>query len=280
MKKFKKALLTVLSAILLVAISVGATIAYLTDDVDVVTNTFTVGNVSFNDDEALAGGLDEATTDIYGAADEDTYVEYKDWANYERTTENTYKLVPFHVYIKDPTVHLKAGSESCYVFVKVTNGIEGLEAKEDDYTVNGAEYTYQNIKTQITTKDNNVVDDIAWTQLADANGFAVDNIYWIKVDGTNEDGTLKGDTLDAEGNVTEEGQQLDFVVFTEFMTASDLDDLLAKDENDNVRVNDDNKYVDAEGNVIDIQIDAYAIQSDGFADAYTAWMANQHTFDN
>ena len=51
MKKAKKILVLVMSACLLVAVTIGATVAYLTDD-DTVTNTFTVGNVQITLDEA------------------------------------------------------------------------------------------------------------------------------------------------------------------------------------------------------------------------------------
>jgi hypothetical protein len=41
---------------------------------------------------------------------------------------NEYKLIPNHTYKKDPTIHVKAGSEECYLFVKVVNGISEIEA--------------------------------------------------------------------------------------------------------------------------------------------------------
>ena len=37
-------------------------------------------------------------------------------------------MLPGHFYTKDPTIHVKAGSEPCYVFVKVTNDIAAIEA--------------------------------------------------------------------------------------------------------------------------------------------------------
>ena len=48
-------------------------------------------------------------------------------ADAARVTENSYKLMPGHEYTKDPTVHVTGGE--CYVFVKVTNGLTGLEAE-------------------------------------------------------------------------------------------------------------------------------------------------------
>lgn len=108
MKKTRKILLMAACAVLLVCISVGATVAYLTDTKS-VTNTFTVGKVAIT--------LDEAKVDMYGDAVTPA----------ARTDENTYKLIPGHKYTKDPTVHFAAGSEASYLFVKVENDIADIE---------------------------------------------------------------------------------------------------------------------------------------------------------
>ena len=100
MKKFK-ALLVVACALLLVAASVFGTMAYLTST-DTVTNTFTVGKVKIT--------LDEAKVDADGTP----------VANAERVKANEYKLLPGHIYTKDPTVTVEAGSESSYVKMTVT----------------------------------------------------------------------------------------------------------------------------------------------------------------
>ena len=65
MKKQKKVLALVLCAVMLVASSVLATMAYLTAQTDVVKNTFTVGNVVID--------LDEAKVDVYGDGSVDVY---------------------------------------------------------------------------------------------------------------------------------------------------------------------------------------------------------------
>ncbi|MDO5323970.1 MAG: SipW-dependent-type signal peptide-containing protein [Clostridia bacterium] len=100
-RKLKKAALLLCSAVLLVCISIGATVAYLTST-DTVTNTFTVGNVKIKLDEAAAnpdGSL------VAGAA---------------RVKANSYKLLPGHTYNKDPMVTVLKGSEPCYVKMTVT----------------------------------------------------------------------------------------------------------------------------------------------------------------
>ena len=104
MKKTKKIVALALAAVLLVCTSVAATLAYLQDSTQVVNNTFTVGKVLID--------LDEAEVDEYGEN-----------ANGRTETGNEYKLVPGHTYIKDPTVYVKAGSEECYLFVEVVNGL-------------------------------------------------------------------------------------------------------------------------------------------------------------
>lgn len=82
----KKKLTTVLAIVLVVALSVAGTYAYLTDQTKAIKNTFTVGNVGI--------GLAE-------------------------TTGDSYKMVPGNTISKDPQVTVKANSEDSYVFVKV-----------------------------------------------------------------------------------------------------------------------------------------------------------------
>lgn len=103
MKKsmLRKVLLLACSAVLLVCLSVGATLAYLTSE-KTVTNTFTVGKVEIK--------LDEAPVDPEGNV----------IANEERRASNSYKLMPGHTYTKDPTVTVVANSEESYVRMIVT----------------------------------------------------------------------------------------------------------------------------------------------------------------
>lgn len=103
MKTAKKAMLMTLCAIILVVATVFGTMAYLTST-DTVTNTFTVGNVAIKLDEAKVGTDGKALTG----------------ADATRVKENSYKLLPGHVYDKDPTVTVLAGSEESYVKMTVT----------------------------------------------------------------------------------------------------------------------------------------------------------------
>ena len=125
MKKAKKIVALLLCAVLLIGASVAGTLAFLTSKAT-VTNSFTVGKVVLGEDGKA--GLDEAKVDEYGVAVTPA----------TRVTENTYKLIPGHTYTKDPTIHVGANSEACWLFVKVENGIANIEADtatgEDPYT--------------------------------------------------------------------------------------------------------------------------------------------------
>jgi len=140
-KKISIALAAFAFALLLVVGSVAGTFAYLTSVTPTVSNTFTVGNVAIT--------LDETDVDVYGVKDSET-----------RVTTNAYKLVPKHNYVKDPTVHVQANSEACYLFVKVVNGISAIEAGTT-------------IAAQITAN--------GWTELD-----GVDNVYYMTVDATGD----------------------------------------------------------------------------------------------
>ena len=100
----KKTLALLLALVLVFGAAVGGTIAYLTSN-DSVTNTFTIGKVDIT--------LDEAKVDEYGAAIEDV----------PRVKANSYKLIPGHTYTKDPTIHVAAGSEDCWLFAKIENNL-------------------------------------------------------------------------------------------------------------------------------------------------------------
>jgi predicted ribosomally synthesized peptide with SipW-like signal peptide len=109
----KKKLMTVLALVLVIALSVAGTYAYLTSQAS-VKNTFTVGNVSITMDET---DVDNSTP------------------NADRDVANAYKLIPGTTYTKDPIIHVAANSEKCYLFVKVDNNIANAETNEAGKTV-------------------------------------------------------------------------------------------------------------------------------------------------
>lgn len=81
-----RGLVLVLALALIVGVAGGATFAWLTAKTDPVVNTFTYGDIS---------------------------IELKE------TTGDSYKIIPGVDIEKDPKVTVKAGSEACWLFVKV-----------------------------------------------------------------------------------------------------------------------------------------------------------------
>lgn len=82
----KKSLALVLALAMIVVCVVGGTLAWLTDKTDPVTNTFTYGDIDIKLDESENLDL---------------------------------KMIPGYTITKDPKVTVLAGSEKCYLFVKV-----------------------------------------------------------------------------------------------------------------------------------------------------------------
>lgn len=183
MKKTRKILAMAACAILLVCISVGATVAYLTST-DQVVNTFTVGKVAIT--------LDEADVTEYGVAVPDA----------ARVKANTYKLIPGHEYKKDPTVHFAAGSEASWLFVKVENGISAIEADTKIAAqiavngwkaltgVDGVYYKQVDANTNNTAVDYPVFGTFTLTDTADVSAYKNATIkvtaYAVQADGFTE----------------------------------------------------------------------------------------------
>lgn len=92
----KKKLMTVLALVLVIAMSVAGTYAYLTDTTDPIANTFTVGKVDITLTETFNTDTDsDGTNDAWEA-----------------------QLIPGNTYAKDPVVTVTNGSEDCWLFVK------------------------------------------------------------------------------------------------------------------------------------------------------------------
>lgn len=112
----KKALIVLcalVSVVVIVATSVLATVAYLTGTA-AVSNVFTVGNVFITMDESKV-------------KPDGTYLSGPS----ERGDTNTYNLVPGGEYIKDPVIHVAAGSQRSYLFITIKNDISSLAVNDD-----------------------------------------------------------------------------------------------------------------------------------------------------
>ncbi len=178
MKTKTKALVLSLCAVLLVVSTVFVTSAFLTSQ-DQVTNTFTVGKVKIV--------LDEADVKPDGTYETD--------AN-SRVKTNVYHLIPGHEYIKDPTIHVDAGSENCWLFVKLENGLKGIIAPtaiEDQMQANGwncidaARHIWAYKEVASAGTDVVVFKEFTIDKYADVSGYETAGIlvtaYGIQADG-------------------------------------------------------------------------------------------------
>lgn len=199
----KKVVTLVVCMVLVAALSVAGTLAYLTST-DSVKNTFTYGQVHIQ--------MDEADVDEYG----------DEIADAGRVAENEYRLIPGHEYTKDPIVYVREDSEDCFIFIKVENEIEAIEAGTT-------------IANQILAND--------WNSLTGVAG-----VYW------------KSHTKVPNGT-TEEWVEYD--TFANFTIKSEID---------NAKV--------AEFANKEVNVTAYAIQADGFANANAAWTAYNNQANN
>lgn len=241
-----KALLMSLCAVLLVAASVLGTMAYLTDSKD-VKNTFTVGNVAIK--------LDEAKVDEKG-----NLVKNQDDTLADRVTQNEYKLLPNHTYVKDPTVTVLKPSVASYVRMKVTfNKASALiamctdpEFAEDGPT--GVENAYPLIRmvnfveANAAKWDGIIPDNMVDTEemLADAKYFAYD---------------AEADTLT-------------YYFYYNEAVAAPTENVVLPVLFDSIKVpewatNDQLKALEG----FEINVVAEAIQADGFKNADAAWAA-------
>lgn len=105
----KKTLTIVMAMVLVAAVAVTGTLAYMSTQSETVTNTFTFGNMTITLDESKVGN------------DGKIIPEGEEGAG--RTDKNDYKVIPGATVDKDPTVHVEASSEKCYVYVSVQNNI-------------------------------------------------------------------------------------------------------------------------------------------------------------
>lgn len=142
----KKGLALVLALTLLVVGVVAGTLAWLTAKSDTVTNTFTTSDIK---------------------------------VKLEETTGTNYKMIPGYTITKDPKATVLAGSEECYLFVKLEKS-----GNFDQFLT----YTMAE----------------GWQELDDVNG-----VYYRVVDGTtNQIGTpysvLKDNKVTVKDSVTKE----------------------------------------------------------------------------
>lgn len=129
-----RGLVLVLALALIVGVAGGATFAWLTATSDTVTNTFTYGDINIT---------------------------------LEENTGSDYKIIPGVDIEKDPLVTVEAGSEACWLFVKV---------EEEKWP----ELTYVNKDGKAVRKVNYDIAD-GWTKGDETNNIPA-NVYYRVVD--------------------------------------------------------------------------------------------------
>ena len=144
----KKTFVLLLALVLIAGAAVGGTLAWLTDTTEAVQNTFTTSDIDI------------------------TLVE----------TTSEFKMVPGCTIEKDPKVTVKAGSEKCYLFVKIEKSSN-----------------FDNFMTYTVAND--------WKALNDTNsdGVADDGVYYRVVEASNADqefAVLKDNQVTVKGTVT------------------------------------------------------------------------------
>ncbi len=151
--------------ILILGCTISGTVAWMFTKAEPVSNTFTYGAIEI----------------------ELTETDTKDDDDDEKT--NTYSFTPGAVIAKDPLVTVKAGEESCWLFVKVSEG-----DTFDDY-----------LEYQLAE---------GWKALAGEDG-----IYYREVAASDQDQTfevLKGNVVTVKSSVTQEA--LDVLTAEDFPT--------------------------------------------------------------
>lgn len=152
-----RGLVLVLALALIVGVAVGATFAWLTAKTDPVVNTFTYGDINIT---------------------------------LEENTGSDYKIIPGVDIEKDPKVTVEAGSEACWLFVKV----------EEE---NWPELTYVNKDGKAVRKVNYDIAD-GWTKDDGTNNIPA-NVYYREVaanDAAQEFPVLKDNKITVSDTLT------------------------------------------------------------------------------
>lgn len=148
-KQTNRAIIVLLAMALVLGCAIGGTVAWLTDKTEEVKNTFTTSDVDIELTEAAGGENKE------------------------------FKMVPGATITKDPKVTVKAGSEACWLFVKI------------DKSENFDSFM------EFTTAE-------AWTQ---GSGTIPANVYYRQVAEATADteySVLVGNAVTVKGEVTKE----------------------------------------------------------------------------
>lgn len=182
----KRIALSIAAIALVICCAVGGTLAWLTDQTGPVVNTFTVGNI------------DITLTESKGVTS-------------SNPQEGTFKMVPGNTIDKDPKVTVVAGSEACWLFVKVEKS-----ANFDSFLT----YTMADGWTRLTKdKDGNDITDLVFYRAVDATTAAAGGAFDVL---KNNQVTVKDTVTKAMmDNLTSSGATLPTLTFTAYAVQKD-----------------------------------------------------------
>lgn len=193
MKKFRelsgKLVVAMLAVTLLIGCAIGGTVAWLTDKTTAVVNTFTYGDINIDLWETKDGMHTESRLNENG---------------YVVNARSDLKIIPGVDLPKDPTVTVKAGSEACWLFVKVEKS-----------------------GTFVTDKVTYAIDNTVWTQLDNVAGVYYKKIDTLTASDTNynilqdKKVTVSQELTKGEINSIEEGQKNPTLTFKAYAVQLD-----------------------------------------------------------
>lgn len=168
----KKIVAALLAAVLLIGVGVGGTLAWLKDSTETITNTFTTSDVDIDLTE----------------------------------TKTVFKMVPGSDIEKDPKVTVKAGSEDCYVFVKVEakNGAI-LSSATSNPNTDYIQYTIADGWTQLKNDEDEVISGVYYREAKAGDEFRVLDQNKVYVLDTVTKGMMNA--IDGEVDVTDKSEE-------------------------------------------------------------------------
>ena len=200
MKKFRelsgKLVVAMLAVTLLIGCAIGGTVAWLTAKTEAVVNTFTYGDINIDLWETKDGMHTESRLNENG---------------YVVNARSDLKIIPGVDLPKDPTVTVKAGSEACWLFVKVEKS-----------------------GTFVTDKVTYAIDNTVWTQLDNVAGVYYKKIDTLTASDTNynilqdKKVTVSQELTKGEINSIEEGQKNPTLTFKAYAVQLDAAQTAAK----------------------------------------------------
>jgi len=219
----KRTIALVMAAVMLLGVTIGGTIAWLTAQSDDVVNTFTVGDINIE--------LDEAPLNTDGLTLNETADRVK--------VNNNYKMIPGNELPKDPQVRVLAGSEACWLFVKIE--------KENNFD--------HFLHFEVSVNDTDSTDGVTpeWRPLEGVNG-----VYYREVE------SLVAATENAEFDILLNNQ----VKVNELITKAEMDALDGIDADGSTTSPAALAEIAARPK---LTFKAYAVQKENVADAVTAW---------